>query len=131
MIRRAGLLLRRVTVVGVLGACACGGWSPATVLDPTTTVCPNDLPPACPSAVPSFSRDIQPLMQGQCGTCHSASGTAPDRRFLTYADAFSQRSAFLNQVYSCKMPPLGAVEGFSVPNRELVLTWLVCNAPNN
>jgi predicted CXXCH cytochrome family protein len=130
MSRRTGVLLRRMTVAGVLGACACGGWSPATVLD-ETAVCPNDLPTACPSAVPSFSRDVQPVMQGQCGTCHSASGTAPDHRFLTYTDAFSQRSAFLNQVYSCKMPPPGAVEGLSVPSRELVLTWLVCNAPNN
>jgi predicted CXXCH cytochrome family protein len=129
MSRRTDLLLRMVTVAGVLGACACGDWSPATV--DATALCPNDLPSACPSAVPSFSRDIQPLMQGQCGTCHSASGSAPDRRFLTYADAFSQRTAFLNQLYSCRMPPPGAVEGFSVPRRELVLTWLVCNAPNN
>ena len=130
MSRCTNSLLRRLTVAGVLGACACGGWSPATNLG-ETAVCPNDLPPACPSTVPSFNRDIQSLMQGQCGTCHSPSGTAPDRRFLTYADAFSQRSAFLNQVFSCNMPPLGAVEGFSVPNRELVLTWLVCGAPNN
>jgi hypothetical protein len=127
---RATNLLLRITIAGVLGTSACDPWGSASVLDATAN-CPNDLPPSCPSAVPSFSRDIQPLMQGQCGTCHSATGTAPDHLFLTYTDAFSQRSAFLNQVYSCKMPPPDAVEGFSVHSRELVLTWLVCNAPNN
>ena len=128
--RFRALLLGMAGVAGTLGAWACADWSPATALD-ARTLCPNDLPSACPSIVPSFSRDIQPLMQGQCGTCHSASGTAPDHRFLSYTDAYSQRSAFLDQLYSCKMPPPDAVEGFSLPARVQVLTWLVCNAPNN
>jgi hypothetical protein len=128
--RHRALFRGMAGIAGALGAWACTDWSPATALDPVT-LCPNDLPSQCPSIVPSFSRDIQPLMQGQCGTCHSPSGVAPDHQFLSYTDAYSQRSAFLNQVYSCRMPPPGAVEGFSLPAREQILTWLVCDAPNN
>jgi hypothetical protein len=105
-------------------------WRAASVLD-GGALCPNDLPASCPANVPSFSQTIQPLMQSECGTCHSPGGSAPDRSFSSYADGYAQRSAFLDQVYACKMPPAGAVEGLSKESRDLILTWLVCNAPDN
>ena len=37
----------------------------------------------------------------------------------------------LDQVYACAMPPSDAGVTLSLEEREALLGWLVCNAPNN
>ena len=92
--------------------------------------CPNDLPPSCPSAVPSYQTEIMPLIQRACTECHSASGAVPNRPLDTYSAVYAQRQGVLTQVYGCRMPPAGAPPLTSAERQQL-LTWLVCQSPNN
>jgi uncharacterized membrane protein len=110
MVRRSLALL---LVAGLFG---CG---------PSGGSCPNDLPAGCPTAPPSYSQ-AAPVLHSKCGTCHSAGGTAPDRLFDTYDEIAQQKSATLDQTYSCKMPPVGSPQ-LSAGERQLVLSWLVCS----
>lgn len=93
--------------------------------------CPRDLPDACPSPPPSFKGEIAGIIARRCGACHTDGGVAqPTHDFSTYEKIAAQRSAMLNQVYGCRMPPADA----SAPDpaeRAALLGWLVCRAPDN
>ena len=87
-----------LSAMGAAFLLACGG-----SLD-----CPNDLPAACPSPVPSYKSTIDPIIGARCRACHSAGGQESSIPFTTHDQVFAQRSAMLNQVYACKMPPAGS-----------------------
>lgn len=106
---------------------ACSHASPAPADGAT---CPNDLPSSCPMPTPSYKDDISGIMDSHCNGCHGPGGTAPEKPLLTYADLFRQRSAVLNQVYSCAMPP-ASERPMTPQQRAKVLAWLVCGAPDN
>jgi len=97
---------------------------------PTHAACPNDLPSACPADPPSYARDIAPLIQARCLECHAPGGKESNRDLTTYDHVYANRSAVLNQVYGCAMPPAGA-SGLDDAQRATLLAWLVCHAPNN
>ena len=92
--------------------------------------CPNDLPSACPSPAPSWDGGVQALIAEKCGACHTAGGLAFDRPFDDYAHVYQYRGEMLNQVYSCYMPPPDAGQLDSA-QRQALLGWFVCGAPNN
>jgi uncharacterized membrane protein len=92
--------------------------------------CPSGLPAACPSAAPSYQSDIAPIIQSRCLACHGPGGVEYSRPLDTYSAVYSQRSPVLNQVYGCLMPPVGAPAPTEA-ERQLLLAWLVCKAPNN
>jgi len=93
--------------------------------------CPQDLPDQCPSAVPSFKTDVEPIFERRCWHCHANGGPeAASHNFSTYDNIYAQRSAILNQVYACHMPPAGQTPPTS-DERAKLLAWLVCKAPNN
>jgi uncharacterized membrane protein len=107
-------------VVGLLSA-ACGG-SPAPS-------CPNDSL-ACPSPAPGFAASISGIIQNRCQSCHSPGGQQASVPFTSYQDIYARRSAILNQVYACRMPPAGAAEPTASERMQLI-GWLACGAPNN
>jgi hypothetical protein len=92
--------------------------------------CPEDLPAACPSPPPSYAKDVAPVFQASCTPCHAAGGQQQSRLLTDYAHVFPQRSAVLNQVHACKMPPSNGPP-LTAEGRKLLLAWLVCGAPNN
>jgi hypothetical protein len=92
--------------------------------------CPNDLPSACPATVPSYKDEVSGILDAHCTTCHGPGGTAAEKPLLTYDDVFRQRSAVLNQVYDCAMPPPDE-RAMTPVQRANLLAWLVCGAPNN
>jgi len=94
----------------------------------TASTCPNDLPNSCPSTAPSYRSDIVPILKADCIHCHSPTGVGGYSE-TTYADVYEQRSAILDQVYSCLMPP--ASYSMAIQQRETLLAWLVCGAPDN
>ena len=104
-------------------ACGCGGTG--------STSCPNDLPTQCAAAAPSYAASVQAVLTRACASgCHEPGGVAAGKRLDTYADVYRQRSAILNQAYSCAMPPTGSTP-LTAEGRALLLGWLVCGAPNN
>ena len=114
---------RLVAAIGAALLVACGG-------PRTNASCPNDLPPSCPSAAPSYQATVGPIINLRCVTCHSPGGQEASRPLQTYSQVYSERSAVLNQVYACNMPP-GTAAMPTEQERESLLTWLVCGAPQN
>ena len=106
--------------IGTLAACGGGGGGS----------CPNDLPGACPSTPPSYARDISPVISGRCFPCHAPGGQEQVKPLTTYQQVFDQRGPVLDQVYHCRMPLSGAPQ-LTAGERAQLLTWLVCNAPDN
>jgi hypothetical protein len=55
----------------------------------------------------TFNKDIQPLLQSHCQTCHVAGGIAP-MPLVTYQDAQTFAQSMKDQTASRTMPPWGA-----------------------
>lgn len=94
------------------------------------TSCSDDLPAACPAVPPSYAKDVAPVIQQSCTPCHAPGGQQASRPLVTYAGAFSNRSAMLNQVHACRMPPAGS-PALPAEGRKVLQEWLVCGAPND
>jgi hypothetical protein len=92
--------------------------------------CPNDLPASCASPAPSYQAKVAPIINLRCITCHSPGGQEASRPLQTYSQVYSERSAVLDQVYACNMPPVSAAQP-TEQEREALLGWLVCGAPQN
>lgn len=92
--------------------------------------CPDDLPESCPSPAPGWAKDIAPVIEARCASCHVQGGVAADKPFTNHDQVFSRKGAVLNQVYACKMPPEGATP-LSTVERLALESWLVCGAPDD
>jgi hypothetical protein len=115
----------RALLLGLAGLVALGCGS--GVEAPACTVV---LPKQCPTPAPSYATDVAPIFQGICNNCHSPgkqTGTIP---FNNYVQIYARRTTVLDQVYRCKMPP---VDGTPATPAEVqtLLTWLICDAPDN
>jgi len=112
--------MRALLRLGAIFAAACGG----------SVDCPNDLPPSCPSPMPSYQNDVRPIIVNHCLKCHSPGGQEATIDFTTYQNVFTQRGPILTQIYSCRMPPAGEARP-TTQERTTFLGWLVCGSPNN
>ena len=81
----------RALACALLAVAACSGNDPA----PT---------PTAPQTPATWHKDVSPLMQQKCGTCHVEGGIAPFA-LQTYADAFAHRAAIRSAVQARTMPP--------------------------
>ena len=130
--------MRVVAALALLAIAGCGnsghpGGDLAVPPDMTPVPnCPSDLPAACPSPAPSWAADggVQAVIDARCVICHKPGGLAFDRPFTNYADVFANRGDALDQVYSCYMPPPDAGQ-LAPSERQELLGWFVCGAPNN
>jgi hypothetical protein len=121
------LLFASFAVGSVLAGCSS---HPGDAPPDTAPSCPNDLPAACPSVVPSYKDDVAFILDVHCNRCHAVDGEAADRPLTDYVNVYRQRSAVLNQIYNCHMPP-EPERPLTTEQRTKVLAWLVCKAPNN
>jgi uncharacterized membrane protein len=124
--RRGNRTVALAALLGATMALASCGSNHAAATDP----CPQDLPTSCPPNSPSYQADVAPILAARCTTCHSPGGAGSPFDFTTYASVFADRSPMLNQVYACNMPPKGAA-GLGQAERQMLLAWLVCGAPND
>lgn len=62
-----------------------------------------------PSAGPTFHRDIEPILQRSCQSCHSPGNIAPFS-LLTYEEAKTVSGLMVDETKSRAMPPWGAFE---------------------
>ena len=105
------------------------GAGPAS--DAADAGCLADLPPSCPSPEPTFDADVQPVIARTCVPCHSPGGVAATPfDFTTYGGVAGARGSVLGVVGSCTMPPPGAAMP-TPAERDSLLAWLVCGAPQN
>ena len=118
----------RIACLTVMAALA-AGCGDGTSAAGTTGGCPNDLPASCPADAPGYKATIAPLLAASCVSCHSPTGTSV-HYLQTYAEVSTLAGATLDQVYACKMPPVGYPE-LSATERAELLGWLVCGAPDD
>jgi hypothetical protein len=89
----------------------------------------------CPSPPPSWAKDVQPVIQARCYTCHSEGGIEwPKWDLSSYASVVSNEMEVLTQVYQCKMPLPDAsppVPPLTSDQRQTIVQWIACSTPNN
>ncbi|HEY4223384.1 MAG TPA: MbnH family di-heme enzyme [Myxococcota bacterium] len=83
---------------------------------------------SCPSAPPSFTHDVQPIIENSCLYCHSDGGGAQAEQLGDYASVHALHDKLVTQVTGCLMP---ADARLPDADREAILQWLACGDPNN
>src|SRR5947209_593050 len=87
--------------------------------------------------VPTWHRDVRPIVTQSCTGCHSTGSIAPFP-FESYADLFGRQQLIREQVTSRRMPPWPPAPGcteyaddrsLSEKDRATLLTWLDHGAP--
>ena len=87
--------------------------------------------------VPTWHRDVRPIVTQSCSGCHSTGSIAPFP-FESYADLFGRQQLIREQVTSRRMPPWPPAPGcteydddrsLSEKDRTTLLTWLDHGAP--
>jgi hypothetical protein len=96
---------------------------------------------ACPDGGgPSFDTDVLPIFHQVCDNCHAPDASAPERQmpYLTsYQQIYgtnggSEARAINVQIFdNCAMPPANAPVPLSADQRQTLLAWLACGAPNS
>jgi hypothetical protein len=69
------------------------------------------------ATVPTFAKDIAPIMFDKCATCHRPGEVAP-MSLLSYDDARPWAKAIKNKVIAREMPPWGADPAHTLPMRN-------------
>ena len=93
------------------------------------------MPTGC-AQVPSWAGQVQSIVGARCQVCHAPDGDAPKVPLTTYAEVSGRRVASLTQLSACEMPPqddptVPAPIVLAAGERQALLTWLTCGAPNN
>lgn len=94
--------------------------------------CPASLPESCPATAPSYSGEIAAIVQTKCVVCHTAGGPGAEWPLGSWSEVntLAQQGIVQEEVASCMMPEADAGQ-LTDSEREAILTWLVCGAPNN
>ena len=94
---------------------------------------PTPSDPTCPDAAPSFAQAVDPqVFQVSCVPCHRPGGEESKIPFTSYQQISVWATEIHNQVFeACAMPPPGAAQTLTDPQRQLLLDWLACGAPDN
>ncbi len=115
----------------------------ATVLGALATACSTDpgIPPprpcatvdsSCPATPPSFSRDVDPIIVTYCNACHGEGGIEqPLYDYTSYTGVYKARSSIATFVSDCRMPPADAGLFPSDEQRQTLLQWIACGAPDD
>ncbi len=110
------------------GLLACNGPAP----EPSPS-CPAIDASACQQPVPSYAKDVVPVLDRTCNsTCH-APGVGP-WPLNNHQDVVDWGSIIAGDIEQCSMPPPDASAGNGVmtdSERALVLDWFACGAPDN
>jgi hypothetical protein len=106
------------------GAGGSGGGDPS---------CPADLPKSCPPDAAGYKATIAPMFDQLCVACHKPGGQSV-HYLRNYAEVAALAGPVLDQVYACKMPPAASYSMYpplTLTQREELLGWLVCGAPDD
>jgi cytochrome c5 len=120
--------LFELTLAFVLAGCA-GKSDPAENTAPAEK-CPK-LTTECTGTVPSFENDVQPILDAQCNTCHTAAIEGAPWPFDSYDDTLDWKNLVLSDLQGCGMPPADAGAPLPEKDRETLNAWIICGAPDN
>ncbi len=85
--------------------------------------------------VPSWSKDIQPIVNQTCAPCHFPGGQAllmkPSLNYSTYAGFHLAGTTLESQLLTCAMPEAGGNAPLTTAEGDMILNWIVCGEPNN
>jgi hypothetical protein len=126
---RLGRVARLLAMFGV----GFGAFSAASCSDePEPRVC-TPLSEECPAEVPSYARDIAPLIERRCGSCHRdpENGRQTPWPFYDYQDVLDWDFTIMVSLDDCSMPPVNSNVPFPDEERQMLYAWLMCGAPNN
>lgn len=131
-----GRFSARIALVGLLfaaalGLAACGG-----------SAAPVALPPHTPSASVSFSKDVAPILQEKCVSCHGGEKTSKGLDLKTYTSLMtgSQNGAVVVSGDAAKSVLIQALQSGKMPRRGgplpadqilLLMDWVNAGAKNN
>jgi hypothetical protein len=94
--------------------------------------CTATVPSSCPTAAPTWSADAMPIFESHCWSCHAGDGIESSQYpFGSYSAIYQARTTILEQLSLCNMPPSDAPTALTSDERETLLTWLACGAPND
>jgi hypothetical protein len=108
--------------IGALVLFACGG--PARPHESK----PVEQPQAsCAGELPSFEREVRPLLEHYCFECHARDGSATEAHDFEHFDTlFEQRHRVARALVAHAMPPSSARQP-SKPERALFAHWASCS----
>jgi mono/diheme cytochrome c family protein len=99
--------------------------------------CPTaPVDPPCPDAIPSFTRDVYPnVFAISCVRCHSSTGEEPKTPLTNYQQIYGNGGVEAREIYfqvfeACLMPPPNAPEQLFDDQRQKLLDWFGCGAPD-
>jgi mono/diheme cytochrome c family protein len=119
--------------------------SPATGIAATAVLSPAPAPAAVAASVPSYARDIAPIIQANCVTCHGAGGHGgwsassyelmmnTGRNKPVIVPGNPNESLMIQKVtgkekIGSSMPPFGPLTPEEI---DLLIRWVAAGAPNN
>ena len=94
----------------------------------------------------SYSKDIQPIIENNCYTCHSSTATNPEKPGYAFFDDFDElkryatKTSTTNVAYTTLQARIRHIESPGMPfNRDplpeakilLIENWIKAGAPNN
>jgi uncharacterized membrane protein len=97
---------------------------------PSNLVCPE-------AGAPSFAGDVYPnVFVPVCANCHAPGGQEATMPFTSYAQIYGTNGnvarEIFNQVFeSCLMPPSNAPAPLTDDQRQTLLDWFACGAPDD
>ena len=110
---------------------------PLAVVTTAAAQPPSEAVPAPSKAVPTFARDVAPIVFDHCASCHRSGDIAP-MSFLSYREVRPWARAIRDKVVAREMPPWHAAPG-GVPIRNVrslsqaqidtVAAWADAGAP--
>lgn len=112
-------------------------WGSGCNPQPPATSCPAaPVNPPCPDAIPSFAGDVYPNVFGAvCARCHAPGGEESNIPLTSYQQIYGTGGTEAREIYfqvfqACLMPPASAPERLSDAQRQKLLDWFGCGAPD-
>jgi uncharacterized membrane protein len=119
------LLAHAAAGLGLAGGVGCG----AAPSNPGAS-CPGAGSVTCPAMPPTYTADVEPILQNRCYGCHGAGGIEQGTIDLTTFHSVSALgSDIATQVGQCIMPPPDAGQ-LTSQERATLFDWLECGRPN-
>jgi uncharacterized membrane protein len=119
-----------IAVVTFIAACSSGGARGGDGSGSTTAplACDVTLPKSCSDMSLGWA-DVEPIFEQRCIGCHSGDPGGP-WPLTSYGHVADWANEIRAQMAACSMPPSDAGIAMPTDEREKILLWVRCGAPN-